>query len=71
MNAAVKSILKWGTFGALAAFLTVWWVSDGMPIAHRVTCGLMAAGGGLVTFALLAANFKADEETEEPGSLPH
>jgi len=71
MNEVMKKVLRWGVIGSVVGFVTVWLVSGGMPLGHRVTCGLMAAGGGLVTFALLAANFAKDEESESHGSAPH
>ena len=69
MNAELKRIVKWAVVGAIAGFVTVILVSKGMPMGHRITCGLMAAGGGLVVFAMVAANFSKDNESHE--SAPH
>ena len=59
MNA--KSLLKWGTIGALIGFGIVMLVSGGQPLGHRICFGLVAAGAGCVTAALCAANFTGDE----------
>jgi hypothetical protein len=65
MNDEIRKILKWGFIGGvIAAGITVL-VSSGMPIGIRVTCALMAFGAGVVTAALLAANF-AKEEADSP-----
>ncbi len=71
MQAEVRRILKWGVVGALAALAIDLMVSGGLPPGHRVTLGLMAAGAGLVTGALLAANFAKHEETDSHGSSSH
>lgn len=71
MNDAIRKILKWAVIGAVVAFGIDWMVSGGWPIGHRLTLGLMCAGGGFVTAALLAANFAPDEETESHGPSGH
>src|SRR5205814_123701 len=64
-NDAMRTVVKWSLLGAAVAFVTVMLISGGQRTALRVTCGLMAAGAGAVTFALLCANFAKDEETNE------
>jgi hypothetical protein len=71
MDASVKKIVKWAVIGGLVAFVIDWIVSGSVPMGHRVVMGLMAAGAGFVTAALLAANFSADEETGTHGPTPH
>jgi hypothetical protein len=69
MNSAIRKILKWAYGGAVVAFLIVMLVSSGESTPVRICFGLMCAGAGFVTGALLAANFSADEEPHEaPGS---
>ena len=65
MHAEIKKLLLWAVVGAVVGFVTVWLVSSSMPTGHRVTCGLMAAGGGLVVFAMIAANFTPHDETHD------
>lgn len=70
MDARVKKIVKWAVIGAVVAFVIDWLVSGGMPMGHRVVLGIMAAGAGFVTAALLAANFSPDDETKSHGPAP-
>lgn len=65
--ASVGKIIKWATLGALGAFGTVMLVSSGMVTGVRITCGVMAAGAGFVTAALLCANF-GEEGEDAPSS---
>ena len=65
--AEARKILKFAVIGAFVAFGIVMLVSDGMPTGQRVTNGLMCAGAGFVTGALLAANFGKEDEEELPG----
>jgi membrane associated rhomboid family serine protease len=67
MNDQIRGILKWAFAGGIAVSVVVVLMSSGMPLGIRVTCALMGFGGGLVTAALLAANFTHDEETESHG----
>jgi hypothetical protein len=73
MHDELRRILKWSVIGAIIAFGIDWLVTGGLPFGHRVTLGLMAAGAGFVTAALLAANFVADEEhgSKDPGGAEH
>lgn len=67
MDQAIAKIVKWGVIGGLVAAGITILVSGGMPIGIRVTCALMAFGAGVVTAALLAANFAKHEEGESHG----
>ena len=67
MNAQIKRILRWALGGALIAFFIDWFISSDQILSIRICFGLMVAGAGAVTGALLCANFTADEEHPHEG----
>jgi branched-subunit amino acid transport protein len=70
MNPQVKRILKWAVLGALVAVVVNIFVTTGESTSVRVCFGLLVAGAGAVTGALLCANFTADEEKPAEGHAP-
>ena len=62
MNAQMKKILRGALYGAVVAFVIDWFISSGEILSIRICFGLMVAGAGAVTGALLCANFTADED---------
>lgn len=70
MNDEIRKILKWSVIGGVAAAGITVLVSGTEPTGHRVAFALMAFGAGVVTAALLAANF-AKNEGESHGPPSH
>ena len=62
MNAQIKRILRWALGGAAVAFIIDWIISSDQILSIRICFGLMVAGAGAVTGALLCANFTADAD---------
>ena len=62
MNAQIKRIMRWALGGAVIAFVIDWIISSDQILSIRICFGLMVAGAGAVTGALLCANFTADED---------
>jgi hypothetical protein len=67
-GAQVRRIVKWAAGCAIVGFVANWWLSSGEATGIRVCFGLMVAGAGAITGALLCANFTADDS--DP-SIPH
>lgn len=70
MNPQIKRILRWALYGALVAFLIDWFISTDQILSIRICFGLMVAGAGAVTGALLCANFTADADEPLEGDSP-
>jgi hypothetical protein len=70
MNAQIKRILRWALVGAVVAFVIDWFIASDQILSIRICFGLMVAGAGAVTGALLCANFTADEEHPSEGHAP-
>jgi hypothetical protein len=62
MNPQIKRILRWAAYGAAVAFVIDWFISSNEILSIRICFGLMVAGAGAVTGALLCANFTADAD---------
>jgi FtsH-binding integral membrane protein len=62
MNSQLKKILRWALYGAVVAFVIDWFISSNEILSIRICFGLMVAGAGAVTGALLCANFTADAD---------
>ena len=53
MNPQVKRIVKWAGIGAAVAFFTNLWLTSDQSTGVRICFGLLVAGAGAVTGALL------------------
>lgn len=60
MNAELKKVLRWAVIGALVAFVIDFALTGGWPLSTRITLGIMCSTAGMVTGALLAANFSKE-----------
>ena len=70
MNPQIKRILKWAVIGAIVGASIDWFVSSGESMGVRICLGLMIAGGGGVTGALVCAMFTADDTDHGPIGAP-